>query len=732
MFSGFSRGAVLFFLVSWCFAGCAGHKPPRSSQGGETLRLELTENPWTVRQGFDVPEGLGVSSEPVRIAGPVAGPEVFESAPEIRLPPGSFPVRLNTLFGVEPADGLVEATLSTSFDLEDPSKLAPLGLLLPGMGENWEVYLNHRLVARSVHLSPDGRSIRTQHISRGEVFPLRHSFVQKGKNQLVIRLIGRAPVVAGFSNRFFGMIYRRGYYVGDLVSLRRLDSPTLLTLGSGFSLACALLFFVIYGQYRRPFVLSFAGIAVLSAVFYLTYADPAFFFVEDTRWLSRWRYVCLALFYPLYLLFHHDFFFPDRRFGFTEGLTIAVSVCFAVVFLFTPAYYNEVPLFVYQLLLPAFIVYLLAMIFRAWRRGLRYSSRLFFIALITGAFVVWDIMDSAYIASGIRLSIYSLFALVFAVALIIADLLWQLREALSSSERKYRRLVEGSPEIIFTLDAGGRILNINTAVHVQLGYLPERLVGSSFYDLIHNREDPTGRFNRRYFREQLQLAQEEGRAVEFRIELAGYTGDATEVRMRLEPGREGGGVVIFGRAASVPEDILGPACLEERQTYCIGNNFVHAEILARRLTETARHHTGDEQLRAIQIGLRELLINAIEHGNLEVSFEEKGAAQADLRYYELLRERQEQPHLRDRHVTVEYHFDPTDGVRYTIMDQGHGFDYNAMLQRDAFGTEGEVSTHGRGIALARALFDVVEYQGRGNVVVLRKAFRKLREMDAAE
>lgn len=55
-----------------------------------------------------------------------------------------------------------------------------------------------------------------------------------------------------------------------------------------------------------------------------------------------------------------------------------------------------------------------------------------------------------------------------------------------------------------------------------------------------------------------------------------------------------------------------------------------------------------------------------------------------------------------------------------------------MMERDAFGADGDVATHGRGIALARALFEVVEYRGRGNVVVLGKTFRGVSEDDAAE
>jgi hypothetical protein len=55
----------------------------------------------------------------------------------------------------------------------------------------------------------------------------------------------------------------------------------------------------------------------------------------------------------------------------------------------------------------------------------------------------------------------------------------------------------------------------------------------------------------------------------------------------------------------------------------------------------------------------------------------------------------------------------------TIQDEGDGFDWQKYLD---FDPERAFDPHGRGIAMARMMsFDALEYQGKGNTVVLKIA-----------
>jgi DNA-binding response OmpR family regulator/anti-sigma regulatory factor (Ser/Thr protein kinase) len=113
-------------------------------------------------------------------------------------------------------------------------------------------------------------------------------------------------------------------------------------------------------------------------------------------------------------------------------------------------------------------------------------------------------------------------------------------------------------------------------------------------------------------------------------------------------------------------------------------------------------------------GLNELLVNAVEHGNLGISYDEKKRLRmADTWEAEVVR-RLALPGYRDRQVRVRVARRP-DQLEFTISDEGAGFDWQRYLAIDpARATD----PNGRGIAMARMLsFANLHYGGNGNTVV---------------
>jgi hypothetical protein len=115
-------------------------------------------------------------------------------------------------------------------------------------------------------------------------------------------------------------------------------------------------------------------------------------------------------------------------------------------------------------------------------------------------------------------------------------------------------------------------------------------------------------------------------------------------------------------------------------------------------------------------GLLELLINAIEHGNLEVTGDEKRALLMDGRWHDELLARLDDPRYASRAVRVTFER-RTSELFITIEDDGAGFDFAEVLRG---GLDENFSRHGRGIALARLMsFDDLQWEGRGNRVIGR-------------
>jgi len=113
-------------------------------------------------------------------------------------------------------------------------------------------------------------------------------------------------------------------------------------------------------------------------------------------------------------------------------------------------------------------------------------------------------------------------------------------------------------------------------------------------------------------------------------------------------------------------------------------------------------------------GLKELLANAIEHGNLGITYEEKRALKLEERWREEVDRRAALPEYSARRVRVVCERLPKM-LRFIVADEGQGFPWRNYLE---FDPSRAFDPNGRGIALARALcFKNLYYEGRGNVAV---------------
>lgn len=116
----------------------------------------------------------------------------------------------------------------------------------------------------------------------------------------------------------------------------------------------------------------------------------------------------------------------------------------------------------------------------------------------------------------------------------------------------------------------------------------------------------------------------------------------------------------------------------------------------------------------VAIGLAELAVNAVEHGNLGISYDEKSRLLNENCWHEEIENRLLRPEHRSKVATIHFQKLP-DEIHVTVRDQGEGFDWSKFKEMD---TERIYSTHGRGIALASMIsFDNLEYKGIGNEVV---------------
>lgn len=168
---------------------------------------------------------------------------------------------------------------------------------------------------------------------------------------------------------------------------------------------------------------------------------------------------------------------------------------------------------------------------------------------------------------------------------------------------------------------------------------------------------------------------------------------------------------------------------EERAWYALKGSAMVLQVppdlgVASAVATLVRNHAraclGPEQCHGLHIAAHEILLNAIEHGCLEITREEKAEALTRHTYSELVAERQADPRFASRVVSVRFTVSVDAGADLTVSDPGPGFDPAELP--DASDAENLFLPSGRGIILAGLHVDQLTFGDRGRTahIVMRR------------
>lgn len=118
----------------------------------------------------------------------------------------------------------------------------------------------------------------------------------------------------------------------------------------------------------------------------------------------------------------------------------------------------------------------------------------------------------------------------------------------------------------------------------------------------------------------------------------------------------------------------------------------------------------------IKLCIEELIINAIEHGNLSITYNEKTIALQNDCFEQLVASRNNAQENRNKKVRIIFHQEPTFD-EWFIEDEGNGFDSREIPSLSQAVEINEL--HGRGILINQFLFDEIEYRDNGKTVRVR-------------
>lgn len=154
---------------------------------------------------------------------------------------------------------------------------------------------------------------------------------------------------------------------------------------------------------------------------------------------------------------------------------------------------------------------------------------------------------------------------------------------------------------------------------------------------------------------------------------------------------ENDAALVVPIVAQVQDDVIGMKLLDENESIRIG------------------------------VALEQAILNAIFHGNLELSSQQLRDAyhleDGGKSYYQLLDERRRKPPFSDRRVYVEARVSRDEAV-CTVRDEGPGFDHSALPKA------GDIATlerdHHRGLFLIANFMDEVRFNDAGNEITMVK------------
>ena len=120
----------------------------------------------------------------------------------------------------------------------------------------------------------------------------------------------------------------------------------------------------------------------------------------------------------------------------------------------------------------------------------------------------------------------------------------------------------------------------------------------------------------------------------------------------------------------------------------------------------------DDERYNLQTALMELLTNALEHGNCNISYEEKTEwLMNGGNILSLIEEKNKDAEIANRKIHIAYAIGKTKS-KFVIRDEGNGFDWKARLASEME----EEEVHGRGILLSKELVSDLSYNEIGNEV----------------
>lgn len=155
--------------------------------------------------------------------------------------------------------------------------------------------------------------------------------------------------------------------------------------------------------------------------------------------------------------------------------------------------------------------------------------------------------------------------------------------------------------------------------------------------------------------------------------------------------------------------------------YLLENKLEDITPLIENVSAEIKKYIPNNEKDLFAAALYEVVMNAIEHGNLSVLYETKKKWLKKNIYHKKLEELLKTEKAKNTHVELTLQIDD-ENITISVKDQGEGF--KPKQEAKKINSDGFARENGRGIVMIKSYFDDVKFNKKGNVITLIKSIKK--------
>lgn len=155
--------------------------------------------------------------------------------------------------------------------------------------------------------------------------------------------------------------------------------------------------------------------------------------------------------------------------------------------------------------------------------------------------------------------------------------------------------------------------------------------------------------------------------------------------------------------------------------YLLENKLEDITPLIENLSADVKKYIPNNEMDLFAAALYEVIMNAIEHGNLNILYETKKNWLKKNIYHKKLKELLKTEKAKNTHVEITLQIDDNN-IIIVVKDQGLGF--KPKQEAKKINNDGFARESGRGIMMIKSYFDEVKFNKKGNVITLTKIIKK--------